>query len=273
MENKKFKILVLSDLKKHTNSAMASAVSLSKMIGAEVDLFHVKKPTEVVGTDSQLSAIRVLNEEQNKSRNKIMDLINPLIETYGVNITFNFGIGHVKSEIETYIEATKPDVIVLGKRNPKVIKFAGDRITDFILKTYTGSVMIVSNENGLVPETDLNIGLLNGKSQVFNQAFTEDLMANTCSSLKSFNLVNSINSTEEQSKTYINKAVDFVFEKNDNTIKNLSSYLEKNQVNLLLVNRADNSDMASNNSSEIKNVINHVNVSLFITSRIQKQAV
>lgn len=273
MENRKFKILVLSDLKKHTNSAITSAVSLSKMIGAEVDLFHVKKPTEVIASDSQLSAMRALNQEQNISRNKLKETITPLIETYGVNITFNFAIGHIKSEIEAYIKATKPDVIVLGKRHSKVIKLAGDHITDFVLKTYKGSVMIVSNENGLVPETDLHIGLLNGKSQVFNQSFTEDLMNKTCSSLKSFNLVNSIDSAEAISKTDINKAIDFVFEKNDNTIKNLSSYLEKNQVNLLLVNRADNNDLTSNNTSEIKNVINHVNVSLFITSSAQKQAV
>ena len=273
MKNKLFKILVLSDLKKHTDSMVTSAISLSKMIGAEVDFFHVKKPTEVVATDSQLSAMRVLNEEQNKSRNKIMDMINPLIETYGINISFNYGIGHVKSEIEAYIKATKPDVIVLGKRSSKVIKLAGDHITDFILKSYEGSVMIVSNENGLIPETDLHIGLLNGKSQIFNQAFTEDLMAKTCGSLKSFNLVNSINNTEEISKTFINNTVDYVFEKNDNTIKNLSNYLEKNQVNLLLVNRADHGGIASNNSSEIKNVINHVNVSLFITSSVQKQAI
>ncbi|MCL5127043.1 MULTISPECIES: universal stress protein [unclassified Algibacter] len=273
MKNKKFKILVLSDLKKHTNSTITSAVSLSKMIDAEVDLFHVKKPTDVIGTDSQLSAIRALNHEQNQSRNKIKETINPLSQTYGVNITSNLSIGNVKSEIEAYIKATKPDIIVLGKRNSKVIKLVGDNITDFVLKTYEGPVMIVSNKNWISPETDLHIGLLNGKSQDFNQAFTEDLLAKTSKPLKSFNIVDSSNKAEENIDSSINKGVDYVFEKNDNTIKNLANYLEKSHVNLLFINRADNTDASANNKAEVKGVINSVNVSLFITGSTQKLAV
>jgi len=270
MKKKISKILVLSDLKKHTKSAITSAVGLSKLVGAEVDFFHVKKPTDVIASDSQLSAMRVLNEEQNISRNKIKETIKPLIETYGVNISYNFGIGHVKSEIETYIKDTKPDIIVLGKRNPKVIKLAGDHITDFILKTYQGAVMIVANKKELVPETRLHLGLFNGKSEDFNQNFTDDLIAKTSGTLKSFNLVNNL---EGGSKTSMSKAIDYVFEKNDNSIKKLSNYLEKNNVNLLLVNRKDDTDVKRKKTSEIKNVINHVNVPIFITSRAGKQAV
>ena len=271
MKNKKFKILVLSDLKKDTNSTIISAVSLSKMINAEVDLFHVKKPTDVIASDSQLSAMRTLNQEQNQSRNKIKETISPLNKAYNVNITSNFGIGNVKSEIEAYIKATKPDVIVLGKRSSKVINLIGDNVTDFVLKMHEGPVLITSNKNEIAPETELQIGLLNGKSQVFNQAFSEDVLANTTKPLKSFNLVNSKNEADD--KNAVNEAIDYVFEKNDNTIKKLADYLEKNHVNLLFVNRADKADAAANDKSEIKNLINNVNVSLFITGSTQKLAV
>ena len=265
MKNKKFKILVLSDLKKDTNSTIISAVSLSKMINAEVDLFHVKKPTDVIASDSQLSAMRTLNQEQNQSRNKIKETIAPLNKAYNVNITSNFGIGNIKAEIEAYIKATKPDVIVLGKRSSKVISLIGDNITDFVLKMHEGPVLITSNKNEIAPETELQIGLLNGKSQIFNQAFTKDLLAKTNKPLKSFNIIDSSNKVEENIDLSINKTIDYVFEKNDNTIKNLANYLEKNHVNLLFVNRADN--------PEIKGVINSVNVSLFITGNRQKLAV
>ncbi|WP_147677662.1 universal stress protein [Algibacter pacificus] len=273
MKSNKFKILVLSDLKKHANSVVTSAISLSKMLDTEVDLFYVKKPTEVIATDSQLSAIRSLNHEQNLLRNKIQETIKPLIKSYGVHITSNFRIGHLKSEIEAYIKATKPDIIVLGKRNSKLIKLTRDHIADFVLKIHEGPVVIISGEPGLVPENDVHIGLLNGKSQGFNQVLTEDLKTKTSGDLKTFNIVKSIDKSEEMNTIDVNKTIDFVFEKNDNTIKNLSNYLEKNQVNLLLVNRADNADLTSNNTSDIKNVINNLKVSLFITGSTQKQVV
>ncbi|WP_405294832.1 universal stress protein [Algibacter sp. Ld11] len=271
MANNRFKILVLSDLKKHTSIIIKSAVSLSKMINADVDLFHVKKPTDVVASDSQLSAMRSLNQEHNKSRNKIKETIAPLNKAYNINITSNFGIGNVKSEIEDYIKATKPDVIVLGKRSSKALKLIGDNITDFVLKTYEGPVFIAANKNGIDPETELNIGLLNGKSQAFNQAFLEDVLTKTTKPLKSFNIVSSKAKVEETS--VLREAVNYVFEKNDNTINKLAEYLEKNHVNLLFVNRTDSTNNSANNKSEIKSLINNVNVSLFITGSVQKWAV
>ncbi|MEP3837549.1 MAG: universal stress protein [Algibacter sp.] len=269
----KHKILVLSDLKKHTDSTIKSAVGLAKMIDAEVDVFHVKKPTDVVASDSQLSAIRTINQDQNESKNKIQELINPIIGAYNIGISFNYSLGNVKSEIESYIRETKPDVIVLGRRNTKVLKLAGDHITDFVLKTHNGPVMIVSSNNGIAPETDLHIGLLNGQTQVFNQDFTSNLFAKAKTPLKSFNIVNSANTAVIEVEKSTNKAIDFVFEKNDNTIKNIDQYLSKNKVNLLFINRSSNKGAAMKNESEIKQIINNVNVSLFITSNTQKQAV
>ncbi|XMO88088.1 universal stress protein [Algibacter sp. AS12] len=273
MKAKKYKILVLSDLKKHTNSTIKSAVGLAKMIDAEVDVFHVKKPTDVVASDSQLSAIRTINQELNQFKNKIEKLINPFIESYNIAITSNYGLGNIKSEIEAYISATKPDVIVLGKRNTKILKLAGDHVTDFVLKTHNGPVLIVSNKNGIAPETDLHIGLLNGQSQVFNQHFNGNLFENTKAPLKSFNIVNSVNSGYKLGDKPNENTIDFVFEKNDNTIKNIDQYLDKNKVNLLLINRSIKKGTTANNESEIKQIINNVNVSLFITSNTQKQAV
>ncbi|SFC98500.1 universal stress protein [Algibacter pectinivorans] len=266
MKASKYKILVLSDLKKHTASTIKSAVGLAKMVDAEIDVFHVKKPTDVVASDSQLSAIRTINQALNQSKNKIEKLINPFIEDYNVNITFNYGIGNIKSEIETYIENTKPDCIVLGKRNTKIINLTGDHLTDFILKSYSGPVLIVSKQNGITPETDLHLGLLNGQSQVFNQDFNSSLFQNTSAPLKSFNIVNSKSTTSTLGNTLNENTVDFVFEKNDNTIKKIDQYLEQNKVNLLLINRPDNKGTKINNNSEIKQIINNVNVSLFITS-------
>ena len=71
MKNNRYKILVLSDLKDSTNSILKSSVSLAKMINGDVAFFHVKKATDVVENDSQLSAIRTINKLHTKTRSQI----------------------------------------------------------------------------------------------------------------------------------------------------------------------------------------------------------
>ncbi len=124
-----YKILVLSDLKSSSKSTINSAVSLAKMIGGTVDLFHVKTPSEVVLRENQLSAIRSINEQHHKIRNKINELITPITEENEIPINYKFEIGNVKNEIGKYIKETQPDIIVLGKRKPKQLNFIGDSIT------------------------------------------------------------------------------------------------------------------------------------------------
>ena len=176
----------------------------------------------------------------------------------------------MKNEIEEHIKATNPDVIVLGKRKAKGLRFLGDNITDFVLKIHKGPVMIASNKNGLAPDKELHLGLFNDNEESFDLEFTEDLIAQTKRPLKSFNIITNTNVTEEKEVSVSTKTVDFVFEKNDNTIKNLSNYLLKNDVNLLCVNRQK--DKSNVLKSEIKDVIDNVNVSLFIINKELKLA-
>jgi len=267
MKNNKYKILVLSDLKNDANSILKNTISLAKMIHADIKLFHVKKPTDIVERESQLSAVRVINKEQVVTNKKIENLLGPIYKNYGININSNFAFGNIKHEIEKYVIAYQPDIIVLGKRKAKAIKFIGDNVTDFVLKIHKGAVMIVSNESDLEPEKELGLGFLNGKQQSFNMKFTEDLIGQTTRPLKSFSIVEKSNITSEKMISTSNKTIDYVFEKNENTIKNLSNYLIKNNVNLLCIERENSHDKSSNMTSEIKDIIDKVNVSLFLTNR------
>lgn len=272
MKNNKYKILVLSDLKESTSTTLKSSVSLAKMIHGDITLFHVKKPTDVVERESQLSAMRTINREQIITSKKIEEALAPISKDYDININSTFSFGNVKHEIEAHIKASKPDVIVLGKRKAKGLKFLGDNITDFVLKTHKGPVMIVSNKNGLEPEKELHLGLFNDKEQYFDLKFTEDLIAQTRRPLKSFSIINNTNGIKEKEVSVSSKTVDYVFEKNDNTIQNLSNYLVKNNVNLLCVNREKNNEKSKALKAEIKDIIDNVNVSLFLLNREEKFA-
>lgn len=269
MKNK-YKILVLSDLKEGTHNTLKNTVSLSNMIGAEIELFHVKKPIDIVETDSQLSAMRIINKEQIITGKKVQKALALISKDYNVNITSTFAFGNVKNKIEEHIKASKPDVIVLGKRKAKKLKFLGDNITGFVFKNHKGPVMIASNKNGLEPDKELHLGLFNDKEESFDFEFTENLITQSKGSLKSFNIINNTNVTEKKDISDSRKTVDFVFEKNDNTIKNLSNYLVKNNINLLCVNRQEGKSNVL--KSEIKDVIDNVNISLFLTNKELKLA-
>ena len=62
MKNK-YKMLVLSDLNETTSSTIKSSISFAKIIKADINFFYVKKPTEVIEKESQLSAMRTINKE------------------------------------------------------------------------------------------------------------------------------------------------------------------------------------------------------------------
>ena len=53
----------------------------------------------------------------------------------------------LKSEISDYIKAHKPDIVVIGKRKSGPFNFAGDNITDLVMKSHDGAIMIASDEN------------------------------------------------------------------------------------------------------------------------------
>jgi hypothetical protein len=145
----KYKILVLSGLNKATSNILKSGVSLAKIVDADINLLYVKTPTEVVKNESQLSAIRTINKEYLSTNNIIKDLIKPISENYNVNINHSFTIGNLKNEISKYIDDNKPNVIILGKRKSKALKFIGDNITQFILKKHNGAIIIVIDKKTL----------------------------------------------------------------------------------------------------------------------------
>ena len=57
------KIAVFLDLKESEINTLKSTLNLAKMINGEVEFFHVKKPTEMIKEESQLSAMKTINDK------------------------------------------------------------------------------------------------------------------------------------------------------------------------------------------------------------------
>lgn len=238
--NNKYKILVLSDLKNNIGNTLKSTISLAKMIGGEIELFHVKGAADVVGSDNQLSAMRTINKKYIETDNTIKKELAALSSEYNTNIHYTFSFGSVKKEIEKHIKELQPDIVVLGKRKKATLSLLGDQITQFVLKQHKGAVMIASDNHILEPDQEISLGMLNEANNTPNLAFADNLIGNAQRPLKSFKIVK--NSAEmEGNPTPVNQnIVEYVFEQSDNAIKNLSNYLSKNNINLLCVNRETN---------------------------------
>lgn len=264
---KKNKILILSGLKNDLENTIKSAVNIAKVIDAELEFFYVKKPTEIVKSESQLSAIRTINRKQIHLQKELNNLLKPYEIKHNVEIKKKFSFGNVKIEIENHINNLKPDIIVLGKRKANLLNITGDRITDFILSRFSIPILIANKNNLFQSMENLNIGALNFNNNLNSNPFMDKLVQQSQKPLKSFKVIEKDNNTPKAIKTESN-IVEFVFEKNDNSISNLSNYLIKSKIDLLCLNRnIDNSNETNSTKAlSLRDIINKVNVSILISN-------
>ncbi|MBJ6366776.1 universal stress protein [Snuella sedimenti] len=266
MKHNKYKILVLCDLKSTTNTILKSAVSLAKMINGDIEMLYVKNATEIVKKDNQLSAIRTINGTYITIDKEIQNLVKSFTANYNVNINYTFKFGNVKNEIGKYIKEKQPHIVVLGKRKSMPINFIGDNITEYVLKNHNNEVMIAAEENTLEPNKEISLGVLNNLDSKLNITFAKDLLECTQEPLRSFKTLNKFDALNRSNTSTDMKTVEYVFEKSDSTIKTLSKYLSKGNVNLLCVDRGEEHSQKAM-TKDIKEVINKLNVSLLLTGR------
>lgn len=266
MTKKKYKIAVFSDLKKSASSTLKSAVSLAQMIDGEIELFYVKKPSEIVDRDNQLSAMRTINAQYSETERRIFKMVDSIAKEHHVNINYRFSFGNVKNELAKYMKVEQPDIVVLGKRKPKLLTIMGDCITDFVLKNYKGVVLLAANSNTIEPNTALSMGVLLGDEESLNFTFAEDLMLHTQQPLTSFRITTKLNHLLETKAKEAVTTIDYVFDQGDQALQNISNYLVKSNINLLCVRRESASKSTSNLNSDVNKVVDKMNVSLLLTT-------
>ena len=262
MENKNYKILVLSDLKKTTETILRNTANLAKMVGGEITMLHVKQPLGVVKQDNQLSAVRSINDTYTSTKKRIQELVKPISEDSGVSFDTFFKVGNVKEEINKQIQALRPDVIVLGQRKASPLRFLGDSITKHVMTTFDGLVMIASHEQVLEANKELSLGTLNGSKNMLKMGILERLMKQSSQPLKSFKIKHGKSETAQEEQTD-QRMVEYVFEQQDNAINNMSTYLSRANVDLLYLDL----DEAADANINVKNVIGKFNVPFLLAGK------
>lgn len=263
----KSKILVLSDLKKGVAATLKTAVSLSKIWEADIEFFHVKKASDIIENDNQLTAFRTINQEHHKTKKKMERLTHTIFEDYGVPVSYTFAFGNIKNEIAERIQELQPDMLILNMRKRNSLKLFGDNLTSFILQRYQGPVLLVSKKNTLEPNDILSLGVLKIDNEPLNLDFINSLIKHTHKPIKVFKIVkNTSSSYRNIDDSSDQNTIEYVFEENENAIKNISNYLSKNDINLLFLDRGFDivnfSSKALN--SRLEEVITNLNVSLLL---------
>jgi nucleotide-binding universal stress UspA family protein len=264
MKTNKQKILVLSDLKKSTSTTLKSGISLAKMVDGEINFFCVKKPLDIVDKESQLSAMRIINEKHLSTSKEIKKLVDTAALNYNIKVSSSYTFGNIKNEIKDYIDSYKPDIIVLGKRKSSSFSFSKNNITRFILKNYKGQILIADEKKPLEPNKDFSFGILNNPINSSNKEITDILIESSKQPLKAFKIIDTLKTEENKETLADKKTIEFVFEKGDNAIKNVDNYLAKSNVNLLCLKREKNKKNSS--SPSLKEMINKLNCSLILTN-------
>lgn len=261
---KKHKIVVLSNLKDNLNNLLKNAIKLAQTVDGEIVVLNVQKPTEVVNKESQLSAIRSIHSKRNATDKKMQELIDPIAEEFGIVIKHTTIVGNTKNEISNFIENQHPNLVILGKRKPKALGLFGDGITEYVLNNYKGEVFIASSENSLEPNKNIALGTLNDVEPFLNLEFTDHLLKETETPIKSFKF--NTNKVNKDGKSSALKTIEYVFDYNNNALDKLPGYLSKNNINLLLINREERETSKRTNltSSNINSIINKLNVPLMV---------
>lgn len=266
---KRYKIVVLSDLSKSSGTILKSTVGLAQMVDGDIELFHVKKPTDIVDSENQLSAMRTIHSKQRTTDKEIQSLIGPISKEYGMTIPYSFAFGNVKNEIDDFIKESQPDIIVLGKRKLRPFRLIGDGITEYILKIYDGVVLINTDKDVIAPNKEISLGSLNSANPFLELEFAEDLIKHSRMPLKSFKITKNASSAKKTPTAKDLETIDYVFEHNDSSIKNLSNYLLKNNISILSIDRArkDQDKGQKLSMPDIHSVIGRLDTNLLISGK------
>ena len=263
MENKKYKILVLSDLRGTTENILKNTAALAQMIGGEIGLLHIKSPLMVVQQYNQLSAVRSINDTYLTTKKQIQNLVEPISRSYGVSIQPDFAVGNVKEVLSNHISTFQPDIIVLGQRKSAPISILGDRITKYVMSHFDGIVMIASPNQALEAVDNLSLGMINGSPKSLETDLLKALVSRTSKPIKSFKIAQGNKRSEQQRAESNQRVVEYNFEQRDNAVGTVSRYLSKVKVDVLFMDLENH----SHNGINVKNAIGKFNVPVLLASK------
>ncbi|NAY90938.1 universal stress protein [Muricauda sp. JGD-17] len=248
----KYRISVLLDLTKASETILTNAVQLAKAIDGSVAVFHVKPALSLVDRESQLSAIRNIRDQEKNTLNTLQQLVNTVGEQENITIPFTMASGNVKNRIQTYIAEEKPDILVLGKPRSRT-NLLGASITDFVVDKINTHVLIMVEDHKLDTFKGLSLGIFGNTLPKNGQDIISDLKQDNDKPIRVFQIKSQQSSHTESETAAQHKTIDYVFTEGANALDSLVKYVHRTNTELLCIPKGNKKTFAfkSNPSKEV----------------------
>ncbi|MBQ0736153.1 universal stress protein [Aquimarina celericrescens] len=234
----KYRLLVLSDLSKSSETALKNAVQLAKVIRGRVEVLCVKSPADIADYENQFSAMRAIQEDSREVQTKLKNVVRKTEKEEGITIPFQISYGNIKQTIKEKIDELQPDLVLLGKRKSKLLNFSGHGITKFVLTKCAANVLISGEDHVFHSYTDISLGIFGDTLHSEGLEIINDLKLRGNNPLKFFSIRNRKKLEPSEAIDYDGKsAISYVFSEGVNALDGLASYVSKTNIELLCIPR------------------------------------
>lgn len=249
---KKYRIGVLLDMTKSSAFVLTSALELAKQMDGSVEVFHVQPAR----------ASRQANPNYESTQNEIKELISNMGTQEKLHISYKVEYGSVKHRVRDYLALKKPDILVLGKRRPKLGIF-GESITDFVInQTQNTNVLILGEDDKFHTLKNINLGFFGNELKESDLEVITDLTRNSEKPVRHFDISHDTN----QKRIYPwQKMVSYTFPKGTNAMDGLVNYVSRTNTQLLCVPKKGKGFRFG--TSPIKSVIKKSKVPLMVLAK------
>lgn len=254
------KILTLIDIEEPIQTIIKSTINIAKTFDADVKFLYVKKAADLTRTENQLAVMRTMAEEQ-KAIETFKKVLQRMQRRNQVRLDYVISEGPIKKTIPSEIRSYQPDLVVLGKRKPSVYRLIGKQVTELVLKNFDRPVLITHPTEVLEIKESLSLGVLNDLKSIKDNDLTNALIGHSKEPIKLFSITDGSEPTKS-SELENSRTISYSFENNQNAINNLTSYVHRNNVNLLFLGRVDNEK--PDNNVKVKDVLKRVNTSMLM---------
>lgn len=107
-------ILVLIDFSENSEELLRYGISMAKLNGANIRLFHVANDNSIDSTENQISALQSINMTDTELQNKL-EAYATLVRAEGIEVSYSFTFGDRRNEISNQIESTLPSLVLIGR--------------------------------------------------------------------------------------------------------------------------------------------------------------
>lgn len=251
---KKYRISVLLDMSKSCVFVLTSALELAKQMDGAIEVFHVKPGGTFQKAQSKL------NGNYESTQAEIEEIISQVGEQEQLPISYKQEYGNVKHRVRDYLALQKPDILVLGKRRPK-IGFFFESITDFVInQTYNTNVLILGEDDKFHTFKDINLGFFGTELEESDLEVIKDLKRDSEKPVRHFDI------SEDDSLKRIfpwNKTDSYKFSKSTNAMDGLVNYVSRTNTQLLCIPKKGGKRFLFK-TNPIKTVIRRIKVPLLI---------